>query len=66
MRRLLADASGGADTLPLLSLTMAWLYRDYGSKGRLSLRPYAERGGIGSVVQTEIDALLSVRRRGAR
>jgi WD40 repeat protein len=59
VRRLLADASGGADTLPLLSLTMAWLYRDYGSTGRLTLRPYAERGGIGSVVQTEIDALLS-------
>jgi WD40 repeat protein len=59
VRRLLADASGGADTLPLLSLTMAWLYRDFGSKGRLSLKPYAERGGIGSVVQTEIEALLS-------
>ncbi|MDT5320846.1 MAG: hypothetical protein QOD88_3368, partial [Mycobacterium sp.] len=39
VRRLLADASGGADTLPLLSLTMAWLYRDYGSTGRLTLRP---------------------------
>jgi WD40 repeat protein len=59
VRRLLADASGGADTLPLLSLTMAWLYRDYGSTGRLTLRPYAERGGIGSVLQTEIGALLS-------
>ena len=55
VRRLLADASGGADTLPLLSLTMAWLYRDYGSTRRLTLRPYVERGGIGSVVQTEID-----------
>ena len=59
VRRLLTDASGGADTLPLLSLTMAWLYRDYGSTGRLTLRPYAERGGIGSVLQTEIGALLS-------
>jgi WD40 repeat protein len=59
VRRLLADASGGADTLPLLSLTMAWLYRDYGSTRQLTLRPYVERGGIGSVVQTEIDALLS-------
>ena len=59
VRHLLTDASGGADTLPLLSLTMAWLYRDYGSTGRLTLRPYAERGGIGSVLQTEIDALLS-------
>src|SRR5271156_5380549 len=59
VRRLLADASGGADTLPLLSLTMAWLYRDYGATGKLSLKPYTERGGIGSVLQTEIDALLS-------
>jgi WD40 repeat protein len=59
VRRLLADASGGADTLPLLSLTMAWLYRDYGSSRELTLRPYVERGGIGSVVQAEIDALLS-------
>jgi WD40 repeat protein len=59
VRRLLADASGGADTLPLLSLTLAWLYRDYGSTGRLTLKPYAERGGIGSVVQGEIDELLS-------
>jgi WD40 repeat protein len=59
VRRLLADASGGADTLPLLSLTMAWLYRDYGSSRDLTLRPYVERGGIGSVVQAEIDALLS-------
>jgi WD40 repeat protein len=59
VRRLLTDASGGADTLPLLSLTMAWLYRDYGATGKLTLKPYAERGGIGSVLQTEIDALLS-------
>ena len=57
--RLLADASGGADTLPLLSLTLAWLYRDYGTTGRLSAAPYAERGGMGSVVQAEIDTLLS-------
>ena len=57
--RLLADASGGADTLPLLSLTLAWLYRDYGSTGRLTLTPYTERGGIASVVQAEIDTLLS-------
>jgi WD40 repeat protein/serine/threonine protein kinase len=59
VRSLLADATGGADTLPLLSLTLAWLYRDYGSTGRLTLEPYAARGGIGSVVQTEIDELLS-------
>jgi WD40 repeat protein len=58
VQRLLSDASGSADALPLLSLTLAWLYRDYGSTGRLTLAPYAERG-MGSVVQTEIDSLLS-------
>ncbi len=59
VQRLLADASGSADALPLLSLTLAWLYRDYGTTGRLTAAPYAERGGMGSVVQTEIDTLLS-------
>jgi len=58
VRRLLTDVSGDTDTLPLLSLTLAWLYRDYGSTGRLTLAPYAERGGIASVVQAEIDELL--------
>ncbi len=59
VRQLLADASGGGDTLPLLSLTLAWLYRDYGSTGRLTLEPYVERGGIDSVVQAEIDEVLA-------
>ncbi len=59
VRLLLADATGGADTLPLLSLTLAWLYRDYGSTGRLTVKPYAERGGIDGVVQAEIRELLS-------
>jgi WD40 repeat protein/tRNA A-37 threonylcarbamoyl transferase component Bud32 len=59
VRRLLVDVSAGGDTLPLLSLTLAWLYRDYGSTGRLTLEPYAERGGIDSVVHAEIDELLS-------
>ena len=40
-------------------MTLAWLYRDYGTTGRLTAAPYAERGGMGSVVQTEIDTLLS-------
>ncbi|WP_243707163.1 WD40 repeat domain-containing serine/threonine protein kinase [Mycobacterium marinum] len=59
VRHLLADATGGADTLPLLSLTLAWLYRDYGSTGRLTLEPYAKRGGIDGVVQAEIHEILS-------
>jgi len=59
VRRLLADATAGADTLPLLSLTLAWLYRDYGSTGRLTAKPYDERGGIDGVVQAEIHELLA-------
>ncbi len=59
VRQLLADATAGADTLPLLSLTLAWLYRDYGSTGRLTATPYDERGGIDGVVQAEIHELLS-------
>ncbi|WP_240274690.1 protein kinase domain-containing protein [Mycobacterium ulcerans] len=59
VRHLLADATGGADTLPLLSLTLAWLYRDYGSTGRLTLEPYAKRGGIDGVVQAQIHEILS-------
>ena len=31
--RLLADATGGADRLPLLALTLSRLYLDYGSTG---------------------------------
>ena len=31
--RLLADATGGADSLPLLALTLSRLYLDYGSTG---------------------------------
>ena len=59
VRHLLADAIGGADTLPLLSLTLAWLYRDYGSTGRLTVKPYAERGGIDGVMEAEIRELLA-------
>jgi WD40 repeat protein len=61
--RLLADASAtttaGGDTLPLLSGTMSRLFADYGHTGELTLAQYERMGGIDSVVQTEIDKLLS-------
>ncbi|MGV9743924.1 nSTAND1 domain-containing NTPase [Rhodococcus zopfii] len=57
--RLLSACGQGADTLPLLALTLARLYQDYGSTGRLTLDEYTATGGMHSVVQTEIDALLS-------
>lgn len=57
--RLLADASDGADTLPILALTLSRLYADYGSTGELRLANYEALGGMRHVVQTEIDAVLA-------
>ncbi|MBH0122230.1 TIR domain-containing protein [Rhodococcus sp. CX] len=59
LNRLLSACGQGADTLPLLALTMARLYEDYGSSGRLTLAEYTAMGGMHAVVQTEIDNLLS-------
>lgn len=57
--RLLADSSEGADTLPMLALTMSRLFTDYGSTGELTLAHYESMGGMRRVVQTEIDDVLS-------
>jgi WD40 repeat protein len=57
--RLLEDCIQGADTLPLLALTLARLYQDYGSDGDLTLAEYQAMGGMHHVVQHEIDTLLS-------
>jgi hypothetical protein len=57
--RLLADAEKGADTLPLLSLTLARLYKDFGSTGELTLTEYELMGGMPNIVNTEIDEILS-------
>jgi WD40 repeat protein len=57
--RLLADAAEGADTLPMLALTMSRLYADYGSTGELTLAQYESMGGMRRIVQTEIDDVLS-------
>ena len=56
---LLDDCTEGADTLPLLALTLARLYEDYGGDGALTLHDYQSMGGLQHVVQTEIDALLA-------
>ena len=58
VEQLLADCAAGADALPLLSLTLARLYEDYGG-GVVGLAEYAAMGGMRRVVQTEIDAVLS-------
>ena len=57
--RLLEDWSRGADTLPLLSLTLARLYQDYGGGG-ITLAEYEAMGGLRHVVQSEVDELLSL------
>ncbi|MEV5648657.1 TIR domain-containing protein [Nocardia sp. NPDC052254] len=57
--QLLADCGDGADALPLLSLTLATLHRDYGASGTLTRAQYTKRRGIGTVVATEMDAVLS-------
>ena len=58
--RLAQDASAGADTLPLLALTLSRLYEDYaGSEEAVSVDSYEAMGGMRRVVQNEIDNLLS-------
>ena len=57
--QLLADCEQGADALPLLALTLALLYRDYGGSGKLTLAGYEAMGGVARVVQTEIGSLLA-------
>ena len=59
VNRLLADAAEGADTLPLLALTLARLYADYASTGQLTLAHYEAIGGMRRVVQTAIDEVLA-------
>jgi WD40 repeat protein len=57
--RLIADAGEGADTLPLLALTLARLYGDYASTGELTLANYEAMGGMHQVVQTAVDEVLA-------
>ncbi|MEU8898081.1 TIR domain-containing protein [Nocardia sp. NPDC048505] len=57
--KLVADCTDGADTLPLLALTLARLYQDYGDDGRLTLDEYLAMGAMTRVVRTEVDNLLA-------
>jgi WD40 repeat protein len=66
VKQLLDDCTKGADTLPLLALTLSLLFTKYrrvsaddAAGPRLTLADYTRMGGIGRVVQTEIDSLLS-------
>ena len=53
------DAAEGADTLPLLALTLARLYADYATTGELTLADYEAMGGMRQVVQTAVDEVLA-------
>ena len=65
VQRLLDDCTEGADTLPLLALTLARLYEDYaghatdGQPPTLTVSDYESMGGMQSVVRTEIDRQLA-------
>jgi len=59
VERLQRDSAHGADSLPLLSLTLALLYEDYGSTGELTVDGYEAMGGMNHVVQTQIDSVLA-------
>ena len=56
--RLLGDAGEGADTLPLLALTLNRLYHDYADTGQLTLADYEAMGGMRDVVDNEIEQIL--------
>ena len=57
--RLLADAAEGADTLPLLALTLNRLFTDYADTGRLTVEDYDSMGGMRDVVDNEIEQVLA-------
>lgn len=53
------ETSDGGDALPLLSGTLGRLFRDYSDAGELTVEQYDDIGGIGGVVETEINDILS-------
>jgi len=59
VNRLVSDCTTGADTLPLLALTLARLYQDYGSDGDLTLQEYRDMGGMSDVIRNEAESILS-------
>src|SRR5262249_10254386 len=57
--QLLADCAQGADTLPLLSLTLSRLYANYGQDGDLRLDEYVDMGGMAGVIRSETESFLA-------
>ena len=60
VERLVEDCAAGADTLPLLSLTLERLYHDYGSDGDLRLDEYVALGGMGNIINDKIEKVLDL------
>jgi hypothetical protein len=56
--RLFRDAGEGADTLPLVALTLSRLYADYGGTREITAADYEAMGGITDVVDNEIEEIL--------
>ncbi|WP_179468207.1 nSTAND1 domain-containing NTPase [Mycolicibacterium vinylchloridicum] len=56
--RLIADAGDGADTLPLLALTLNRLYTDYGTAQTITVADYESMGGMRDVVDNQIEQIL--------
>ncbi len=57
--RLLRDAEGGADALPLLAFTLERLYVDYGGDGELSAADYDALGGVRGSIEAAVDAAFA-------
>jgi WD40 repeat protein len=59
VNRLISDAAEGADTLPLLALTLRRLHTDYGAADEIAVAHYEQMGGMPDVVNNEIEDILS-------
>ena len=61
LQRLIEDARDGADTLPLLSLTLSRLYSDWldADANELTVADYEAMGGMRDVVNNEIEQILA-------
>ncbi len=56
---LLNENADGADTLPLLALTLQLLYKEHNDHGILRLDSYQQVGGIAGVIENLIYGILS-------
>ena len=59
VNELVGECGEGGDTLPLLGLTLARLYRDYAGDGDLRLDEYRTMGGLANIVKIEAESVLA-------